>query len=69
MPISTFPFSSIFVQHWISDKFVRIAQWMAKAYGYAAKKKEAYKSKEVSLFFDQSHKSQIKGFSGFSAHI
>ena len=25
----------------------RIAQWMAKAYGYAAKKKEAYKSKEV----------------------
>ena len=27
--------------------FSRIAQWMAKAYGYAAKKKEAYKSKEV----------------------
>ena len=25
----------------------RIAQWMAKSYGYVARKKEAYKSKEV----------------------
>ena len=61
--ISISVFSSTFVQHWVSVKCARIAQWMAKAYGYAAKKKEAYKSKEVSLFtqitllliFDLSH--------------